>query len=162
MQVTIKKRGKSLEKLIKNVKRLNGQSVQVGHFQEQGIHYSGMSYPELLQYWFVGVEVQGFAGRLRQDVRSQFIHDYFNSDKISKDPRITEAINDWKREALHRDNAKTMLDKVGRVLMTEYQQKFNVKQGPHMNGTATPLYETGELASSTAYKTSKEGIVKEK
>lgn len=161
MKATVVKRGKTLEKALKNINRLNGEFVEVGHFNSQGKHYSGLTYPELLLYWFIGVDIPGIAGKVRQDVRSQFVHDYFLTGKLKGDPVIDKAIKQWFKEAFKRDNAKTLLSTIGQHLMKKYESEFNQRQGPHMLGTATPLYETGELAESTGYRTSRNTSVKE-
>lgn len=157
----VRNKGKTLSKILRSVKALNNQKVEVGHFRSQGMHYSGMTYPELLLFWFVGVEEPGIAGRIRQDVRSQFVFQYFNSNRVNHDPLIKAAIGDWSKNAMIRSNPTKFLDTVGKILRDEYETTFNVRQGPFMNGTVTPLFETGELAGTTAYRTSKSKTVKE-
>lgn len=157
----IVRKGKKFDKLKRSIKNLNKEFVQVGHFGEQGVHYSGMTYPQLLAFWFIGVEQDGSMGRLRQDVRGQFTFDYFLRKQIARDPKMKAALNKWADRALSGDNTATLLDDVGEILRREYALTFNVKQGPHMLGTETPLFETGELAGTSAYKTSKSSKAKE-
>ena len=157
----VRNKGKTLSKILRSVKALNNQKVEVGHFKSQGVHYSGMTYPELLLFWFVGVESEGASGRIRQDVRSQFVFEYFNGNRINQDPLIKTAINDWSKNAMVKGNPTKFLDTVGKILRDEYKTTFNVRQGPFMNGTVTPLFETGELAEATAYRTSKSKTIKE-
>jgi hypothetical protein len=149
------------EKLRQSIKALDNQTVKVGHFNEQGLHYSGMTYPQLLAFWFIGVEQSGSMGRLRQDVRGQFSFNYFISRQVARDPKMKLALKKWAVKATSGDNTASLLDDVGEVLRREYSLTFNVNEGPHMLGTETPLFETGELAGTSAYKTSKSPKVKE-
>ena len=155
------KKGKGFEKLRKTIKALNNQHVKVGHFSEQGIHYSGMTYPQLLAFWFIGVEQDSLMGRLRQDVRGQFTFNYFISKQIAIDKSMKLALKKWAVRSDAGDSTAGLLDDVGKALRQEYSLTFNVREGPHMMGTATPLFETGELAGTSAYKTSKSPAVKE-
>ena len=154
-------KGKMFEKLRRSVRGLNNQYVKVGHFAEQGLHYSGLSYPQLLAFWFIGVEQSGTMGRLRQDVRGQFTFNYFLSRQIARDPKMKLALKNWAKKAMSGDRTASLLDDIGEILRREYSLTFNVKEGPHMMGTDTPLFETGELAGTSAYKTSKSAKAKE-
>lgn len=155
------RKGKQFKNLQKSIKKLNNQSVTVGHFAESGTHYSGMTYPQLLAFWFIGVEQDGQMGRLRQDVRGQFNFNYFISKQILLDSTFKLALMKWAARADKGDNTALLLDDVGEALRREYSLTFNVREGPHMNGTATPLFETGELAATSAYKTSLRPSAKE-
>ena len=156
-----KKGSKDLERLLKSVKDLHREKVEVGHFQSQGLHYSGMTYPELLQFWAIGVAKEGTGGRIRQDVRAQFSFKFMNTKRVAKDPVLKAALSKWAKNADKGIPTASLLDEVGNRLRQEYRTFFNVIASPHMKGTATPLFETGELAESTAYRTSKDRSIKE-
>lgn len=152
MQARIVKKGKTNKKFIDAIKNLGKQSVQVGHFSEQPKHYSGMSYPELLEFWKIGVPTE--SGVLRQDVRSQFVFDYFTNRAVEKEVRYVSALGNWYSNATTKGATNTLLNSIGKLLQLRYRSEFNVWQGPHMRGTETPLFETGELAENTVFKTS--------
>lgn len=162
-KAVFKTKGKTWKKAIKNLGRLKGNTIEVGHFASQGTHYSGMTYPDLLRYWVIGVKIEGQGGRMRQDVLSQFIHMYLNSKQMSRDLRVESAIKRWLKTALHQDNSKKLLDDVGEILRDEYKTHFNKTAAPFMaSGSSTPLFETGELADATAFRTSKNPSIKER
>jgi len=148
--------GDPLGNAMKAFKNLDKESVEVGHFASQGKHYSGYTYPELLQFWVSEL------APVKQDVRAQFVFDHVRDGNILKIPEVKSALDKWAATP-NRNQAdnETLLDKIGRALRLKYQVEFNVLQGPHMIGTETPLYESGELAESTAYRTSISNKVKE-
>lgn len=155
LNASMVRKGKMFDKLRRSVKNLNKQNITVGHFAEQGLHYSGMTYPQLLAFWFTGVSQEGSKSKLRQDARGQFIFNYLLSRGIATDLKMKLAMKKWAARAISGDNTATLLDDIGKILRQEYSLTFNVKEGPHMLGTETPLFETGDLQGATAYKTSK-------
>lgn len=160
MKITIKKKGKQLEKLLKNLQDLNNSSVEIGHFQSQGTHYSGMTYPELLQFWARGIEAEGVSGRLIQDARAQWVTEDFLTHEVSRNLKIKTALDKWYRNLDKSNPASDLLDEVGVTLREEYKDVFGIFKGPYMAGTETPMLMTGDLKEHTAYKTSKDNTIK--
>ena len=148
MEAKIVKKGKTLEKMLASIKSLNGQNIKVGHFREQGKHYSGMSYPALLKFWAFGVS------GIKQDVRQQFVHDYFMSRAVEKDVMYILPLQAWSKNIADPNSTGKLLAQVGRLLADRYKLRFNERKGPFMLGTITPLYETDDLQNKTRFKTS--------
>lgn len=149
------KRGKSVDTLLKNSKAMNKEWVQVGHWTEQGVHYSGMTYVELLEYWAAG------DGGVVQDVRSQFIFDQINNKDLERNSKLIDALTQWVRQTTSRNPNNALIESLGQTIREEYVNTFNDRQSPYMNGTETPLFETGDLANATGYKTSVNKTIKE-
>lgn len=153
LKVTVKREEDAFKNTLNNLTKLNDSEVEVGHFEDSGLHYSGMSYVELLEYWARGVEMRGTAGRVIQDVRKQFIFNFLMSGQAQNHPKIMSAVATWFNGADKRDLTDYLLHELGDALVDEYKATFNVYQGPFMDGTTTPLYETGDLKNKTTYKT---------
>lgn len=51
----IKKKGKQVDQLLKKLEAVQGLNVSIGHFEEDGPHYSGYTYPELMALHHNGV-----------------------------------------------------------------------------------------------------------
>ena len=166
MSITVKARevGNTTEKLRKGLRDLSTSKVSVGHYESQGMHSSGMSFVDLLNLWSQGVifESEDRGGYVvRQDVRKQFIMDYVKTNKLSRDKKVDAAILKWGQTLDKQTATADLLDSIGEVLRSEYKDKFNNVASPFMDATSTPLFETGELASATAYKHTKNNTVKE-
>lgn len=156
MDIKVEKKGKKLDKILKNIQKLNKQVLEVGHFSDQGLHYSGMTYPELLAYWARGITVSGVGGRVIQDPKSQFIFQYLSTHDFSKNVRIKAALDKWYRNLTNNPNP-SLLDNVGLVLQEEYKDVFGIFKGPYMAGTDTPMLETGDLQDNVTYRKSRGG-----
>ena len=149
------KRGKTYGKVVRNLRTLNGSKVDVGHFGDSGVHYSGLTYVELLRMWARGIESKGVGGRIIQDVRKQFIFKFLMSGEAKRHPQIMAAVARWFNGADQANLVDYLLNALGHALVDEYRDMFNVKQGPFMDGTDTPLFETGDLQEATKYKIKK-------
>ena len=135
--------------MMKSYQNLSKESIEIGHFKSQGKHYSGLSYTALLKLWEVGgPNGTGFI----KSSRKQFL---FNIDKYLERNELDKILSDWNMKT-HRktDSLNKFLNAYARFLRDQYKDTFGVSKLPHMP-TATPLYETGELQSKTAYKTSR-------
>jgi len=154
METKIIKKGKTFEKLLKAIRDLNKETIEVGHFAEQGNHYSKMSYPKLLEFWAFGAP--SGLGFVKQDVRKQFVHDYFMSRAIEKEPMYVASLKTWSKTTSNTNSTSLLLTQVGGLLKKRYMSEFDKRQGPFMMGTVTPLFETGDLMRKTKFRTSKQ------
>jgi hypothetical protein len=108
-----------------------------------------MTYPELLRLWEIGgPNGTGFIKSSRKQFQFR-IEDYLTDDQLMKD------FKEWSVKS-HTKNAPTsaLLNAYGRFLRDNYKELFGIRAMPFMPSD-TPLYETGDLQSKTAYKTSK-------
>lgn len=160
MTVRVKKTGRKSDKLLRNLQSLNNSSVEIGHFTEQGLHSSGLTYPHLLAVWDFGV-VEGQEGVQRRPLLN-FSFEQVQSGELTNSPEFKQAMNEWARNALNTNADEELLDDVGKLARDKYKEVFG-KIGRFMppDSTGTPMFETGELKSATAYRTSKNKQIKE-
>jgi hypothetical protein len=162
VKVKVKKTGNSTKKLLASLKELQGARVEVGHFASQGNHSdTDLSYPDLLNIWALGA-AHGNEGVIRNPLGVMEFQQ-FSSRKFTSDPEVKSALRQWSALILKGNADTVLLDRLGRILATKYQEVFG-NSGPLMPKTSpnnTPMLDTHELASKAAYKTSKSPTVKE-
>jgi hypothetical protein len=149
-------KGGAVDKLLENSRRLNKANIEVGHFQESGIHEpSGMPYVKLLEMWAAGVVNEYGDGQelLVQDIRRQVKFDQFDNAQFSRNRELKKALDRYASQLFQGKVADEVAEGIAKILAREYKMAFGV-QGEHMDATDTPLYDTGELADATSYKTS--------
>lgn len=157
-KIKSKTNGKT-QKLLKSLNKLSNNNLQVGHFEKSGIHYSNFSYPELLKIWAFG----GPTGKVVKNPLAQYAFGQLMNKKFLKNPHVKKVYQKWSKNLLNENSAKDFLKEMGEVLRQEYSDVFG-QAGvfmPIVGENTTPLVETGELKSKTAYKTSIDNIVKE-
>ena len=134
--------------MMKNYENLSKESIEVGHFKSQGKHYSTLSYPALLKLWAVGKEN---GNGLIRNVKAQFL---FNIDRYLNQSELDKILSDWNKGTHKKtDSLNKFLNAYGRFVRDKYKGTFGVN-GSEMQGN-TPLVETGDLKSKTAFKTSR-------
>ena len=144
MQVKVKKVSKRIDNRLKKAIEADKQWVEIGHFAEQGKHYSGRTYPELLAYWH------------RHPVFPKMILVATSlALKNFKIKGLRVARDEW----IQHLNTDKMLNKLG-MIIKEVELSFFGKVGPYMSPDAdrTPLVETHDLEDKTTYKTSTGGL----
>lgn len=143
----------NLSKLLKSLSELNKETFEVGHFQEQGMHYSGKTFPELMEFHASGgdevttVPVRDpravfqfrFAGSKRRPVKETFGNNWLtgSSQQIKQD----------------------MLELLAKLMKSDYKSIFGDESlmrptKPKANGSTAPLVDSGELKDNVAYKLS--------
>jgi hypothetical protein len=147
----LKNKDSDFEKSIQKIIDVHNENVEVGHFEEQGVHYSGMTYPELLALHHRGIE-----GVFPPKQIITLL--YFKLLSLDT-PEVDEIKNQW----LKNKDCKKLLENLGRYISKVEYDLFGRVSFPYMppDATKTPLFETGDLRSKTAYKTSKDNKVKE-
>lgn len=145
------------EKLLKNLKSIDRNHVQVGHFVEQGNHSdSKLTYPDLLSIWAHGV-AKNNEGVIRNPLA--ILESGINNPELKA--KLSSDIDAWSSSALKNSASEALFDSLGESVKDFYKNIFGVV-GPLMppDSTNTPMLETGELRDATAYKT-KNGKIKE-
>lgn len=158
MSVKLKReKGGITDRLLKNLQKLDKESVEVGHFASQGTHSSGMTYPELLALWDYGV-VEGHEGTVRSPLLAYDFDLRAGGDKSA----MNQSVKQWSRNAEKPSANLQLLSGIGDAGRQSYKDKFGIV-GLFMppDSTGTPMFETGELKQSTAYKTTIDKVVKE-
>ena len=160
LKISVQKKGNSLQKLVKNFHKIDGEFVETGHFKEQGKHYSGLTYPELMSVHHNGGNPSGNAPLPPRPVLDLL---HFRNQNLS-DPKIKGYIRDWRKRPLSEASNKILLDQIGRILAIREKRIFG---SPTLASNAVPpkdrnqpLVETGDLKSKVSYKTSIDNSVK--
>lgn len=148
MKAKIVKKGKQTEKLLKKLNLKS--SVQVGHFQDQGQHYSEMSYPELMKLHHVGT------GTGPGEIPARPILDILDFRVAQNKRKAFFGVKTVFKEADYKYSVRKYLLKVGERLRKMERAIFgdtaalagnkpktiSMKQGKN-----TPLIDTGDLKS---------------
>ena len=157
------KKGNTLDKLAKQIHTINGESVEVGHYETQGLHPSGFTYPELMAIHHTGNPEDNLPAR---PVLSILAFRMFSPNRV-KDPVIRRAITKWLKGPIAPSSNINMLNSIGRELVRKEKAIFGsgvlVKNAPRtisIKGSNSPLIDTGDLRDHTSYKTSIDDKVK--
>jgi hypothetical protein len=156
IKLRLRKKGNKLQKIRKAMHHLNGQSTQVGHFEEQGDHSTAeMPYTDLMRMHHFGV-----GGLKPRQVLTLLV---FRNRKL-QDPKFSSAMKTWGDGPYTIQNNNKLLDTFGQILAREEKSIFG-KASPLMPpsapfkevgvmGPTAPLVDTGELKEAVRYKTS--------
>ncbi len=144
---------------LENLLKLRGEKVEVGHFPESGLHYSGMTFPELMKLHATGVPSRNIPSR---DVLEILFSNHYD---LTKHPDIKKQLSRLIHNAENPRVVVEFLDEVGRILLEEEVDIFGSNQlAPNKAWVAdskpdgnTPLVDTQELVSETSYKNSMTG-----
>lgn len=148
-------------KLLKNLKDLDNQKIEVGHFAAQGSPSSNpdISYPDLLNIWHLGA-AQGSYGVVKSPLYA-FINSYINSGEFSRNVVIRRVFKDWAKVSTTSNTSTSLLSNLGEALMNEYYKVFGrVGQLMPPNSKGKAMDWTGDLKSKVAFRTSKEPTIK--
>ncbi len=157
-----RKKNGPTENLIRNLKDLNNQKIEVGHFAAQGSVTSNpnISYPDLLQIWHLGA-AQGSYGVVKSPLYA-FINSYLNSGEFSRDVVIRRVFKDWAKVSTTPNTSSSLLSNLGEALMNEYYKVYGrVGQLMPASSRGKAMDWTGELKSKVSFRTSKSPIIKE-
>jgi len=130
------------------VNTLGGSKVEVGHFKEQGLHYSGLTYPELMYIHHTGSN-SGSGGPL---VRRPVLDKVFLNNKNLNDSRIKAAVTRWKKRPPSEMSTNKLLKEIAqRIAKLEKDVIGNPKELT-VTANPTPLRDTGDLKDNVAYR----------
>lgn len=138
-----------LERLLK----ANKEHVEIGHFEESGMHYSGFTFPELMKLHHKGYE--GVAARPVLE------HLFQNHLKILSHLDVMRAMKRYADSRMTEKDLTSMLQAVGRAMADEEVDIFGSsmlasnRQGTiNIKGEDAPLVHTQELVQEVSYKDS--------
>lgn len=138
-----------LERLLK----ANKEHVEIGHFEESGMHYSGFTFPELMKLHHKGYE--GVAARPVLE------HLFQNHLKILNHPDVMRALKRYADSRMTEKDLTRMLQAVGRAMADEEVDIFgssmlasNRQSTINIKGEDAPLVHTQELVQEVSYKDS--------
>lgn len=165
LKLKLKKKGNKLEKLGKNLKKLNNESVEVGHFASQGKHSTtDLTYVELM-----AIANLGLNGPPRR-VLTLLKH----KERKLDDSQYNTLMQAWGKSNYGNAANKRLLEGFGSAMAMKEKALFGrvapatmpansptTKKKVGVMGKNAPLVDTGELKSKVAYKTSLGKTVKE-
>jgi len=160
LSVKVLQQGNKFNQLVKRIRNLANESVEVGHFAQQGTHHSGMSYPELMRLHHTGGSSSGvpIPPRPVQTILK------FRNTKLAK-PGINKAFRDYAKRKSNRASTGKLLSDIGVFLRDEEKKIFG---SPDLAPNAVPpkdrnnpLIVTGDLKNKVAYRTSMNKSIKE-
>jgi hypothetical protein len=157
----MKKVGNSLQKITQQFHKIDNESVEVGHFKEQGTHPSGFTYAQLMALHHNGGNPSGSAPIPPRPVLDLL---FFKNSNLS-DPKFAAAFKAWRGRTLSESSNGILLAQIGIILRKKEKAIFGSSAlAPNAvppKDRNDPLVDTGELRSKVAYKTSINKQVKE-
>lgn len=152
------RKGNQLEKLLQRVKQLNGENVKVGHFKRQGLHNSGMTYPQLMAIHHSGNPEKNLPARPVLDIL------FFRNRRLT-DTAIKLAFKQWGRRKITNSSNAELLDDLGKYFRSAEKEIFGSSAlAPNAvppKDSNNPLILKGDLRSKVAYRTSIDKQIKE-
>jgi len=153
----IVKKGNSLDKIRSNIRKIDGERVEIGYFEEQGLHNSGLSYSTLMALQEFGTD--------EIPHRPVFQITAFGNPP-QKNARVKSAIRNWSKALLNKDNnkdnSKQLLDTIGKTYQEALLSLFgdtsmltpNAPLTISLKGRDEPLVDSGELKDNLSYRNS--------
>lgn len=160
MSIKIKSNTRKLDQLTKELKKIHNKNVSFGYYQEQGTHYSGYSYPDLMSYLEYGDHAHDVPPRPVFSATS-------GKMRATSGREVRRYIENFVGGKM---TASFTLDMVGAEYAKWTQDMFgvpsqvNVSNSPRtvsLKGGDTPLVDTGDLKQHLATKNSIDNQVKE-
>lgn len=158
----LKKGGKKYFSLKQRIKALDETKVTSGWFDEQGKHYSGYTYPDLMAFHHDG----GLAGEVPSRKPKVVAFQRVRDDK----ELVKKALKVWSRDVLKSQKAnQALLTTLGKDAVGKLKGAFKVGElvPPNseytiaLKGSSEPLRDTDDLYNRTAYKTSIDNKLRE-
>lgn len=158
MKITLqtdKKKSKTEQKL-ENLLKLHDEYVEVGHFKDSGMHYSGMTYPELMILHHYGVPEKNIPPRPVLDILRANFH------KPLSHPEVKKAFEKLSSTMCTKNDLITFLESVGEAIRDEEVDIFGSSRLTSNSRAVaaskpdgnTPLVDTQDLVKETSYKDS--------
>lgn len=130
---------------MQKLKKLNNQKVDLGYFEEQGLHSSGDSYVEIMKIHELGeygMPARPVLGNVSILINSDF-------------ERSTGALGTFINSLVHTPSSSISdeLDKLGSVYAHYSERIFGNPSYLTVTFNPEPLVDTGELAENFAWRT---------
>lgn len=150
--IKVVKKGDSTKKFLQGLSDLSHQVVEIGHYDDQGLHSdTDLTYPDLLRIWSVGM-AHGHEGIVKRPLEA-FTVGQLQSGKFENSWEFKQAINNWYKSLDKGTAANLFAEAIGQAGENRYKDVFGII-GPFMptDADGTPMYETGELAEATTHR----------
>lgn len=161
LKVKMKRSKKSkLLNIRRSVKKISGQSTEVGYFQSQGKHSGGMySYTALAQALELGYFPVQQMNRIPMPFMTHIVQRTIYG--LSSSMSVKRAYRAWGRSLGNNGTPVKLLDAVGELAIQQSRFVFNNRAYfPDSPNNKTPLYETGDLMKHFTYKDTYNGVVR--
>lgn len=161
-KTNLKRKDKKLNKLVGGIRNLAKEKVQIGHFESQGMHYSGYTYPQLM-----ALQHNPIANGFNFPPRPVLDILFFRNERLDA-PEINTILKKYSQGGPTPSNNKMLLDNLGKFLRRKEKEIFgssvlppNAPMTIKKKGRNSPLIDTRQLLNKVAYKTSVDKTVKE-
>lgn len=161
LKVKVKKVGNKFDTLVKGIKDLNNENVQVGHFGNEKHPNSDLTYAELM-----AVHNNPVAHGLDWPPRPVLDILVANNRNLN-DPKIKAALRKYSRLEPNPANNEMLLEELGKILAQKEKDIFgsselapNAPSTIAQKGRNEPLVDSSALKNKVSYKTSKSKTVK--
>jgi len=150
----IKKVGKGNQTkiLTQSLRRAQKSSIEVGHFQSDGKHSSGLSYVDIMALW-------AFGGPNQDSIKNPRAILSIKMQELSTKPEFKSAMRRWLSQANPSDSQ--FMNNLGSFILEQYKELFGVTFPSLMQGSPSnrnsPLLDTGELKNKASYKIKQSG-----
>ena len=141
-----------MKALEESIMKVHKQNVEAGFFAEQGTHYSGMTYPQLMFKHEYGTETLPPRPVFRNAANNMVIA--LDNLKSSKARPVKQAFGSWKKNLAKKSSPNTLLDELGQFTLRELNEIFGNKRYLTVTRNRTPLIKTGALVKHLRYRTS--------
>lgn len=146
-----------LKKLIKRTGNSGPtRKVEAGHFQQQGLHYSGHTYPDLMRIHHTGIN---FKTGERYTPRPVLSILRGHKSRLKNHPRTKQALSDWSRSTLTSRDDNKLLTELGKVMVSLERRIIGNLSYLPLTTNITPLQLTGDLRNAVSFRTSTKGKV---
>lgn len=158
MKMTMTAKVDFRDKLLSKLKKIHQESVSVGYFQEQGEHYSGMTYPELMAVLEFGTK----DGRIPPRLMKHKVAYFFNPPASNK--VIKNSLSDYFKVRSNTSITQTFTKIAEEYRHSMWQLFGNIRPSNadvtiRLKGFNSPYIDTGDLNRNLSYKLSFNGTV---
>ena len=150
VKVKVTEKSKKIDDYRKAMKVLDKSKAEVGFFQSQGRHHSGLTYPTLMKIHEYGGGNNPIRPVFRIATRKARI-----SPKRNK--YVKSAFNSWVKAAPKRTDPTKILEAIGESLKAQLKPIFGSNYLT-VTSNPTPLVDTGDLASKVTFRISTESV----
>lgn len=146
--------------MLNQVRSLQNERVEVGHFEEQGEHYSGFTYAQLMAYHHDSSNLEG-----ENPLPARPILDYVWASNINlSDPKFKQVLRKWGSRPITPQSNEEFLSDIGHILAVKEKEMFG-KSPPlianaESKGRNTPLVDTGDLRDKVSHRNTLSNTIK--
>ena len=156
MEVRVMKRkdSKSLNKMMKHLKKITDTKIDMGYFKDSGVHSEGMSYAELMNIHEYGIDVPS---RPLLHIASDMIRSNITMQNYSAP--IKRFIGSYEGSDVNTETIGSEMRREGSDIFGDSQ--LLLPNSPNTNNPEHPLEDTGELKANLGSRVNGGGVNKQ-